>query len=153
MGRPRELEEAKMVPVILDKETREIVDNKKGDRGVSRFIRESIMLRAPRDTSSSDQTELKKLKEENITLTHEIERYKRRDQVITKEREKAVAYIARDFEAWKDTSKAAHDPAVRQGWLSSRCKACDVKPTDILGYVADHSDIGGDTNHEVLRKC
>ena len=151
MGRPRELEEAKMVPVILDRETRAIVDSKKGDRGVSRFIRESIMLRAPH--ISSDQMELKKLKEENIKMTREIERYKRRDLAITQEQEEAVAYIAHDFVAFKVTSKRAHDPAVRQRWLSSRCKACDVKPTDILCYVADHSDIGGEINNEILRKC
>jgi hypothetical protein len=33
MGRPREMNEAKMVPVVLDKETREIIKMKKGDRG------------------------------------------------------------------------------------------------------------------------
>lgn len=137
MGRPKELEEAKMTPVILDRETREIIEQKKGDRSVSAFIRDSIRFRLPGSTDSTDRNELKKLREENKGLLHELDSYKTKEKAITKERQDVLAYIAQGFKLYKQKNPRSDDPSACHSWLSSRCKDSGVTPADVLYFLSD----------------
>lgn len=133
MGRPRELEEAKMVPIILDQETRKIVELKKGDGGVSSYIRRLIREQDPK---ASQQGEAKTLvlRKDLRAMEAELERYRRREKEATREQEEVLKYIAKGFEMYKQNNKRADDPIARRSWLVARCKDSGVSPAEFLCY-------------------
>ena len=136
MGRPRILEEAKMVPVMLDRRTREIVEKGKGDLGVSGFIRDSIQMRDPKFDGTSSRKEMQELKEKNVKMAHELERYKQRDQTITQEKEQTMAYIMKGLELYKaEDPIRSENPEICRQWIFARCKDSGVTPAEFSAFA------------------
>lgn len=133
MGRPKELEEAKMMPIILDRETRKIIEMKKGDRGISSYVRRLIREQDPK---ASQQGEAKTLvlREDLRAMEKELEAYRRREKEATKEQEDVLKYIARGFEMYKQNNKRAEDPAARRSWVVARCKDSGISPAEFISY-------------------
>ncbi|AJP62034.1 hypothetical protein [ANMV-1 virus] len=133
MGRPRELEDAKMVPVILDQETRKIVEMRRGDGGTSRYIRKLIREQDPK---ASRQGEAKTLvsRKDLRAMEVELENYRRKEQETTKEQEEVLKYIAQGFEMYKQNNKRADDPEARRNWVEARCKSSGVSPAEFLSF-------------------
>lgn len=133
MGRPKELEEAKMVPIILDQETRQIVEQRKGDAGVSSYIRRLIREQDPK---ASQQGEAKTLvlRKDLRAMEEELEDYRRKERETTKEQEEVMKYIARGFELYQEKNKRAEDPEARRNWLEARCKGSGISPAEFLSY-------------------
>jgi hypothetical protein len=133
MGRPRELEEAKMVPVILDQETRKIVKLRKGDGGVSSYIRRLIREQDPK---ASQQGEAKTLvlRTDLRAMEAELECYRRKERETTKEQEEVLKYIAQGYELYKQNNKRADDPEARRNWVEARCKGSGISPVEFLSF-------------------
>lgn len=131
MGRPREMDEAKMVPVVLDRETREIVKKKKGDRGVSSYIRSLI-----RDQQNLERTE------EGIILKRQLQEaeskiatFERKEKAVTKEKAEAMAYIAKGLELYKNEDmRRADDPETCRRWIEARCKGSGISTNDFMSF-------------------
>ncbi|MBE9594735.1 MAG: hypothetical protein IMF19_14790 [Proteobacteria bacterium] len=131
MGRPREMNEAKMVPVVLDREAREIVEKKKGDLGVSSYIRDLIK-------GQLDPT----IDEEGIILKRQLEEaqskiaaFERKEKAVTKEKAESMAYIAKGLELYKkEDSRRAEDPETCRRWIESRCKGSGISTSEFLSF-------------------
>ena len=136
MGRPRELEEAKMVPIILDQETRRIVELRKGDGGVSSYIRGLIREQDPKAKQQGEAKTLV-LRKDLRALEEKLEDYRRKEKEATKEQEDVLKYIAQGFEMYKQNNKRADDPVARRSWLVARCKGSGVSPAEFLSYQKD----------------
>jgi len=133
MGRPRELDEARMIPVVLDKETRAIVERKKGDRGISSFIRELIRgdvakVEMADDLVVSLQSRLKEAEEKLCT-------FEKKEKAVSKEKEEAMAYIAKGLELYKnEDERRSSNPETCRRWIDARCKGSGVSARDFLNY-------------------
>ena len=133
MGRPRELEEAKMVPIILDQETRKIVALRKGDGGVSGYIRRLIREQDPKASRQGEAKTLV-LRKDLRAMEAELEDYRRKEKEATAEQEEVLKYIAQGFELYTEKNKRAGDPEARRNWLEARCKGSGVSPAEFLSY-------------------
>jgi hypothetical protein len=133
MGRPRELEEAKMVPVILDQETRKIVEMRKGDGGISSYIRRLIREQDPKASRQGEAKTLV-LRKDLRAMEEELENYRRKEQETTKEQEGILKYIAQGFEMYKQNNKRADNPEARRNWVEARCKGSGVSPVEFLSF-------------------
>ena len=133
MGRPRELDEARMIPVVLDKETRAIVERKKGDRGISSFIRELIRgdmakVEMADDLIVSLQSRLNEAEEKLCA-------FEKKEKAITKEKIEAMAYIAKGLELYKnEDERRASNPETCRRWIDARCKGSGISASDFLNY-------------------
>jgi hypothetical protein len=136
MGRPRELEEAKMVPIILDQETRKIVAQKKGDGGVSSYIRRLIREQDPKADRQGEAKTLV-LRKDLCAMEAELDGYRRKAKEVAKEQEDVLKYIAQGFEMYKQNNKRADDPVARRSWLVARCKDSGVSPAGFMSYQKD----------------
>jgi predicted RNase H-like nuclease (RuvC/YqgF family) len=136
-GREATIKNARQTCIILGEDEREIIEELKGEGSISECIRDSIKMRSPKHDVTSNQKEIRELKEENTQLIHELERYKRNEHTLTQEREEVAAYIAHDFERYKVNTKRAEDPIVRHRWLASRCRDTGLAPTDIITYISN----------------
>ena len=132
MGRPRELTDAKMVPVMLDLETREIVKKGKGDKGISSYIRSLIREKVkPTEANEIESFLQRKLKEAEV----KIAAYERKEKAITKEKQEAMAYIAKGLELYKnEDSRRADDPEICRRWIESRCKGSGISTSEFLSF-------------------
>jgi hypothetical protein len=131
MGRPREMNEAKMVPVVLDREAREIVEKKKGDLGVSSYIRNLIK----RQLDPAEDAEGIMLKRELQEARSEIAAFERKEKLITKEKAEAIGYIAKGLELYKsEDNRRADDPETCRRWIEARCKGCGISTSEFLSY-------------------
>lgn len=139
-GRESIIKNARQACIILGEEERNTIAEQKGDSSISEFIRDSIMMRAPDSKVLSDQTEIKELREENIQMLHELERYKAKEHTITKEKEDAMAYISQGFELYNANSKRSQDPGARQSWVASRAKSSGLVTT---AEVISHLEVNG----------
>lgn len=134
MGRPREMDEAKMVPVVLDRETREIIKMKKGDRGVSKYIRS--LIKEQRNPAGTD--ELVILKMELQEAQSKIAAFERREKAVTKEKAEAMAYIAKGLELYKNEDMTrAEDPETCRRWIEARCKGSGISTSEFLSFHSD----------------
>jgi Skp family chaperone for outer membrane proteins len=133
MGRPRELEDAKMVPIILDQETRKIVEMMKGDGGASSYIRKLIREQDPKASRHGEAKTLV-LRKDLRAMEAELESYRRNEQASTKEQEEVLKYIAQGFEQYMEKNKRAEDPEARRNWLEARCKGSGISPAEFLSY-------------------
>lgn len=131
MGRPREMNEAKMVPVVLDKETREIIKMKKGDRGVSSYIRDLIK----EQLKPMGAGEWVILKSQLHEAQSKIAAFERKEKAVTKEKAEAMAYIAKGLELYKDEDmRRADDPEICRRWIEARCKGSGISTSDFLSF-------------------
>ena len=133
MGRPRELEEAKMVPVILDQETRKIVEMRKGDGGASSYIRGLIREQDPKASRQGEAKTLV-LRRDLRAMEAELADYRRKEKEATAEQEEVMKYIAQGFELYKQNNRRADDPVARRSWLVARCKGSGISPVDFLSF-------------------
>ena len=125
-----------MVPVMLDRRTREIVEREKGDLGISGFIRDAIQMRDPKYAGISNQKEMQELKERNVQMAHELEQYKRRELAITKEKKQAMAYIMEGLELYKaEDPRRKENPEICRQWISARCKDSGVTPAEFSAFA------------------
>jgi len=133
MGRPRKLDEARMIPVVLDKETRAIVERKKGDRGISSFIRELIRgdiakVEMADDLVVSLQSRLKEAEAK-------VYAFEKKEKAVSKEKEEAMAYIAKGLELYKnEDERRASNPETCRRWIDARCKGSGISAGDFLNY-------------------
>jgi hypothetical protein len=135
MGRPRELTEAKMIPVILDLETRNIVERGKGNKGVSSYIRSLIREKVePTGADESVSFLQRKLKE----AESKIAAFERREKAVTKEKAEAMAYIAKGLELYKNEDMTrAEDPETCRRWIEARCKGSGISTSEFLSFHSD----------------
>jgi hypothetical protein len=134
MGRPREMDEAKMVPVVLDKETREIVNSKKGDRGISRYIRD--LIKEQLNPAGNEEWIILKRQLEEAKST--IAAYERKEKAVTKEKAEAMAYIAKGLELYKNEDMTrAEDPETCRRWIEARCKGSGISTSEFLAFRSD----------------
>lgn len=133
MGRPREMEEAKMVPVILDQETRKIVEMRKGDGGTSSYIRGLIREQDPK-TGRQGEAKTLVLRKDLRAMEAELEDYRRKEKEATAEQEEVLKYIAQGYELYKQNNKRADDPEARRDWVEARCKGSGVSPVEFLSF-------------------
>ena len=132
MGRPKELDDAKMFPVILDKETRKIVEMKKGDRGISSFIRG--LIREKQNCATGDVL-VNSLVKRLETAESKLAIFERREKAVEKEKHEAMAYIAKGLELYKNEDiKRAEDPETCRRWIDARCKGSGIATKDFLNY-------------------
>jgi hypothetical protein len=132
MGRPRELTEAKMVPVILDLEARNIVEKGKGDKGISSYIRSLILEKQePVEARESVGFLQRKLKEAEV----KIAAYERKEKAVTKEKAESMVYIAKGLELYKNEDmRRAEDPETCRRWIEARCKGSGISTSDFLSF-------------------
>lgn len=132
MGRPRELTEAKMIPIILDLETRNIVEKGKGDKGVSSYIRSVIREKVePTEANKSVSFLQRKLKEAEV----KIAAFERKEKAVTKEKVEAMVYIAKGLELYKnEDNRRADDPETCRRWIEARCKGSGISTSDFLSF-------------------
>jgi hypothetical protein len=132
MGRPRELTEAKMVPVILDLETRKIIEKGKGAKGISSYIRSLILEKVePTEARESVGFLQRKLKEAEV----KIAAYERKEKAVTKEKAESMAYIAKGLELYKNEDiTRAEDPETCRRWIEARCKGSGISTSEFLSF-------------------
>lgn len=131
MGRPREMNEAKMVPVILDREAREIVENKKGDLGVSSYIRNLIK----RQLNPAEDAEGTILKQQLQEAKSQIATFERKEKAVSEEKAEAMAYIARGLDLYKsENNRRADDPETCRRWIEARCKGSGISTNEFLSF-------------------
>jgi predicted CopG family antitoxin len=125
------MNEAKMVPVMLDKETREIVEAKKGDRGVSSYIRNLIK----RQLDPAEDAEAIMLRRELQEARSQIAAFERKEKAVSKEKAEAMAYIAKGLELYKsEDSRRVDDPETCRRWIEARCKGSGISTSEFLSY-------------------
>jgi hypothetical protein len=132
MGRPRELTDAKMIPVILDLETRNIVERGKGDKGASSYIRSLIREKVePPGAGKSVGFLQRKLKEAEV----KIAAYERKEKAVTKEKAESMAYIAKGLELYKnEDNRRAEDPETCRRWIEARCRGSGISTSEFLSF-------------------
>jgi hypothetical protein len=133
MGRPKILDEAKMMPVVLDRETRAIVEKKKGDGGVSSFIRGLIREDMDNGVESEDLvTSLRiRLKEAEA----KVYAFEKKEKAVSKEKEETMAYIQEGFKLYKKGAvRNVDDPETCRRWIVARCKGSGISASDFLRY-------------------
>jgi hypothetical protein len=135
MGRPKELTDAKMIPVILDLETRSIVEKGKGDKGVSSYIRSLIREKVePTGAGKSVSFLQRKLKEAEV----KIAAFERKEKAVTKEKQESMAYIAKGLELYKNEDvRRAEDPETCRRWIESRCKGSGISTNEFLSFQSN----------------
>ncbi len=134
MGRPRELEEAKMVPIILDRETRKIIEQMKGDGGISRYVRRLIREQDPKASQQGDAKTLV-LRKDLRAMEAELESYRRKEKIVTKEKAEAMAYIAKGLELYKsEDMRRADDPETCRRWIEARCRGSGILTSEFLSF-------------------
>jgi hypothetical protein len=127
------MEEAKMVPVILDQETRKIVEMRKGDGGTSSYIRGLIREQDPK-TGRQGEAKTLVLRKDLRAMEAELEDYRRKEKEATAEQEEVLKYIAQGYELYKQNNKRADDPEARRDWVEARCKGSGVSPVEFLSF-------------------
>ena len=132
MGRPRELTEAKMIPVILDLETRNIVERGKGNKGVSSYIRSVIREKVePTRANESVSSLQRKLEEAELKIAI----FERKEKAVTKEKAEAMAYIAKGLELYKNEDmRRAEDPETCRRWIEARCKGSGISTSEFISF-------------------
>ena len=133
-GREAILKNARAMCINLGEDEREVVSELRGKQGISEFIRESILLRSPRNLEDG---EMRELKEENLRMKTELESYRAKNAKITKEKHDTMAYIAQGYGLYRDSNRRSDDPVARQDWLTSRCKGSGVTATEMTSYLVD----------------
>jgi hypothetical protein len=134
-GREPIIKNARQTCVILGEEERNAIAELKGDSSISEFIRNSIMMRHTQSESSSD--DLKRLKEENIRMSLELRKIKRKEKVTTKDHENNLLLLAQGFQLYLENNKRSENPIARRDWINTRCKGTDVTPTDFIVYIEE----------------
>ena len=133
MGRPKILNDARMMPVVLDKETRAIVERKKGDRGVSSFIRGLIRGGVDNEVGSEDLVDSLQIRLKDAEA--KVYAFEKKEKAISKEKMEAMAYIAKGLELYKnEDGRRASNPEACRCWIDARCKGSGISATDFLNY-------------------
>jgi hypothetical protein len=131
MGRPREMDEAKMVPVVLDREARDIVKREKGDLGVSSYIRN--LIKRQRDAIGNAEGIL--LKRQLQEARSQIAAFERKEKAVTQEKAETMAYILKGLELYKrEDDRRADDPETCRRWIEARCKGCGISTSEFLSF-------------------
>jgi hypothetical protein len=139
MGRPKILDEAKMMPVILDRETRAIVEKKKGDRGVSSFIRD--LIRGDMDKGVDSEDLVSSLQIRLKAAEAKVYAFEKKEKAVSKEKEEAMAYIANGLELYKNEDvRRADNPETCRRWIDARCKGSGISASDFLSYQVSRED-------------
>lgn len=134
MGRPRELDEAKMVPVMLDRETRKIVETRKGTRGVSSFIR-GLILEKEGDQSETEAYLQRRLNEAEA----KINAFEKKEMAVKKEMKNIKQGLVSDFTMYVQSSTQEPSHHQRENWIRERCKGTGVKLAEAIVYLNEVS--------------
>ena len=133
MGRPKILDDARMMPVVLDKETRAIVEKKKGDRGVSSFIRGLIRGDMCNGIGSEDLVVSLQIRLKEAEA--KVYAFEKKEKAISKEKIEAMACIAKGLELYKnEDERRASNPETCRCWIDARCKGSGISAADFLNY-------------------
>lgn len=121
-----------MVPVILDLETRKIIERGKGDKGISSYIRSVIREKVePTEANESVSSLQRKLKEAEV----KIAAFERKEKAVTKEKAEAMVYISKGLELYKnEDSRRAEDPETCRRWIEARCKGSGISTSEFLSF-------------------
>jgi hypothetical protein len=130
MGRPKELDEAKMVPVMLDRETRKIVETRKGTQGVSSFIRD--LIREKKGDMSETEANLQRRLNE---AEEKINAFEKKEMAVMKEMKVIKQRLASDFAMYVQSSTQEPSPYQRENWIRERCKGTGVKFAEAIVYL------------------
>jgi hypothetical protein len=137
MGRPRELDEAKMVPIILDRETRKIVEMRKGDGGASRFIRSLIREKSEDSTQTGNANLERKLKEAEA----KINAFEKKEKAVTMEMDDFKQRLAGDFVIYVQSKNQEPSLHQRDNWIRERCKGTGIKFAEAITLLDGTPDI------------
>jgi len=133
-GRAPFLENARTTCVVLSEEERAVIEDKKGDQGISEFIRNSIKLRGAHSDNLLIQ-EIRELREEALKMKCELDSYKRKETVQTKIRADTIADMGAAYASYlEQTNPTEH---YRNNWIDGRCKSAGISPIEFLAYVED----------------
>lgn len=122
-----------MMPVVLDKETRAIVEKNKGDRGVSSFIRD--LIRGDIDGGVEAEELVYSLQIRLKEAEAKVCAFEKKEKIVSKEKEEAMAYIARGLELYKNEDiKRADNPETCRRWIDARCKGSGISASEFLSY-------------------
>ena len=121
------------MPIVLDKETRAIVEKKKGDCGVSSFIRG--LIRGEMDNGVETEDLVVSLQIRLKEAEAKVYAFEKKEKAISKEKLESMAYIAKGLELYKNEDvRRASDPETCRRWIDARCKGSGVSTAEFLTY-------------------
>lgn len=133
-GKEKVLSNASAACIILAKEQREVIAERKGKLNISEFVREAIMA-CDIDTKDKAKVEIEKLKKKNEFLRGELKAYKQKETVQTKIRTETLADLGVAYAHYlEQTNPREH---YRNNWIDGRCKSAGISPIDFLAYIED----------------
>ena len=127
MVRPKILENAKQISLVLDHKDFEIVEQEKGTDSFSGYIRMLIRNESYRIEGTAE----KKLIERNrkiAKLEHESENYRTQKQKYEDSNKTKFIELQEDYTLWSTTNAEAKGAPERHNWIESRAKAVGIKP-------------------------
>lgn len=129
MARPKIMDDAKIISVVLDRTDLEAVEKERGDFSISSYLRSLI-----RETQTAGNIE--KLQKELRTTKAKLNTFERKEKAIDEEHVIAMRDLAESFTGYLSKYPNAGQRE-RDNWLSSRCKdSCGLKPPEILSYIS-----------------
>jgi len=129
-GREAFIKNARQTCVVLGDEERRIIKEQKGDAGASGFIRDLILnsVILGNGENAGIQQELKEAKAKIAT-------FEKKEKAVSKEKEEAMAYIAKGLELYKnEDERRASNPETCRRWIDARCKGSGISASDFLNY-------------------
>lgn len=131
-GREPILENAGSKSIVFGEEQRRIIANRKGDRGISEYIRDLVMAD---DDLKEELDEIRLIRDENILLKKELKQYKRIDAKMTEEKQGVMTYIAKGLELYEqEDARRAKEPEMKRRWIESRCKGSGISTNEFLAF-------------------
>lgn len=130
-GRETTLEKAGQKSITLGEEHRQIIARRKGDRGISEYIRDLIMEDA---NPIKDSERGKRERKENIWLKKELKVFERKEMAITHEHRGIMKTISMDFSCYL-LERPNASLGQQQSWIESRCKGTGISPIEMTAYI------------------